>query len=305
MRRPYSTTVARHNARVLSNCCVPGAASESPPRLQRLLPAGEPASIAQIVDGLGLAHGRADTPARRRVMLNMISTADGLATLDGRSGALSDRADRALFHGLRSAVDAVLVGAGTVRAERYGRIVPDAARRAERRRRGLSEEPLACIVSGRLALDEREIPLLREPSARVAIVTASAASLPETAAQAQVEYVRAERGGRLDLSAALDELGERFDAHSVLCEGGPRLACQLLAAGLLDEMFLSLAPKLAGGDPAGTQTLRILAGVQLRPPVELELLGVLHSDSHLFLRYGVPARERVSRETTASSSLAR
>ncbi len=302
MRRPYRTTVARHNAPVLSNCCVCDGASGTPPRLQRLLPAGEPASIAQIVDGLGLAGARAGTPTGRRVMLNMISTADGLATLDGRSGAISDPADRALFHGLRGAVDAVLVGAGTVRAERYGRIIPDAARRAERRRRGLSEEPLACIVSGSLALQEHEIPLLREPSARVAIVTASSASLPATAAH--VEYVRAERDGRLDLPAALAELGERFDVHSVLCEGGPRLACQLLTAGLLDEMFLSFAPMLAGGEPAGEQAPRILAGAQLRPPVQLELLGVLHSDSHLFLRYGVPERERVSRETTASSSLA-
>jgi len=283
----------------------PGPARERPPRLERLLPAGDPATVAEIVDGLGLADGdgRASAPGRPRVMLNMISTADGRATLGGRSGAISDRADRALFHGLRGAVDAVLVGAGTAREEHYGRIVPDAARRAERLRRGLDEEPLACIVSGRLALDERDIPLLREPSARVAILTASAASLPATAAR--VDYVRAERDGRLDLAAALAELRERFGVHSVLCEGGPHLAWQLLAAGLLDELFLSLSPKLAGGEPSGGEGLRILAGAELRPPVELELLGALHSASHLFLRYGVLARERVSRETTASSSLAR
>ena len=59
------------------------------------------------------------------------------------------------------------MGAGTVRTERYGRIVPDASRRALRRERGLSEEPLACIVSGRMALDE-DLPLLQEPAARVA-----------------------------------------------------------------------------------------------------------------------------------------
>jgi riboflavin biosynthesis pyrimidine reductase len=79
--------------------------------------------------------------------------------------------------------------------------------------------------------------------------------------------------------------------HSLLCEGGPHLALQLLAAGLLDELFLSLAPLLAGGQPGDRQALRILAGQELEPPVELELLGALSSGSHLFLRYGVSAPE--------------
>jgi riboflavin biosynthesis pyrimidine reductase len=271
-------------------------------RLQRLLAPGDPASVEEIVEELGLWQRPVPAHGRGRVMLNMISTADGRASVGGRSAPISDPADRELFHGLRSAVDAVLVGAGTVRTERYGRIIPDAARRRERQSRGLSEEPLACIVSARLAL-EADIPLFAEPSARVAILTASAASLPAT--PAHVEYVRAERDGQLDLPAALAELRERFGVHTVLCEGGPHLACQLLAAGLIDELFLSLAPLLAGGDPPGGQAPRILAGTELEPPVALELLGALRSGAHLFLRYGVSARERVSRETTLSSSLAR
>jgi riboflavin biosynthesis pyrimidine reductase len=280
----------------------PRPARARPVRLERLLAPGDPASVAEIVEELGLWQRPVPAPGRARVMLNMISTADGRASVGGRSGPISDRADRELFHGLRSAVDAVLVGAGTVRTERYGRIIPDAARRSERRSRGLSEEPLACIVSARLALGT-DIPLLAEPSARVAILTSSAASLPAT--PAHVDYVRAEREGRLDLRAALAELRERFAVHTVLCEGGPHLACQLLAAGLIDELFLSLAPLLAGGDPPGGQAPRILAGEELEPPVELELLGALRSGAHLFLRYGVSAPERVSRETTLSSSLAR
>src|SRR3984957_19345236 len=192
--------------------------------LDRLLPPGDPSGVAQIVEDLGLWDSHGGT---RRLMVNMVSTVDGRAPLQGRSGPLSASADRQLFHGLRSAVDAVLVGAGTVRAERYGRIIPDASRRSERVARGLSEEPLACIVSGRMAL-EPDIPLLREPAARVAILTASAASLPDSAAQ--VDYVRAGHEGRLDLGVALAELCERFHIYSVLCEGGPHLAFQLLAA---------------------------------------------------------------------------
>ena len=87
------------------------------------------------------------------------------------------------------------------------------------------------------------------------------------------------------------ELRERFGVRTLLCEGGPHLNAQLLAAGLVDELFLSLAPKLAGGDPAaGGEALRILAGTELSPPVELELLSALEHDSHLFLRYRVKSR---------------
>ena len=135
------------------------------------------------------------------------------------------------------------------------------------------------------------------------ILTASGTSLPAFAAQ--VDYVRSERGGQLDLPAALIELRERFSVHSVLCEGGPHLASELLVAGLADELFLSLSPYLAGDEPSGGEALRILVGSVLEPPVELELVGAQQSGSHLFLRYGVSARERVSRETMLSSSLAR
>src|SRR5437879_2629256 len=117
--------------------------ARAPAMLRRLLPAGEPATAQEIADQLELAD--AARPLKRPyVMLNMITTVDGRASIDGRSGPLSDQADRELFHALRTVVDAVMVGAGTVRAERYGRMTPDASRRRRRRERGLSEEPLAC-----------------------------------------------------------------------------------------------------------------------------------------------------------------
>ncbi|MCW3067995.1 MAG: bifunctional deaminase-reductase domain protein [Solirubrobacterales bacterium] len=253
-------------------------------RLRRLLPPGEPATVAQTVEQLGLWERHPGATEHQRVLLNMVSTVDGRATLGGHSAPLSGRADRELFHGLRSAADAILVGAGTVRMERYGRIIKDESVRRLRRERGLSEEPLACIVSGRLAL-EADIPLLADPQARVVIVTASAASLPATGAA--VEYVRAERDGRLDLPAALAELRSRFGLEMLLCEGGPHLSLQLFAAGLIDELFLSLSPRLAGGEAASGEALRILAGPELEPPRSLRLLGALECESALFLRYGV------------------
>lgn len=254
-------------------------------RLRRLLPPGEPADTTSLVDGLGLAElaGRGDA-ARPYLVLNMVSTADGRATLSGRSGAIGGEADRALFHALRTVVDAVMAGAGTVRAERYRRLVRDPAARAKRVERGLAAEPLACVVSGRLALGE-QVPLLADPDARVAILTASQASLPPDC-RAQIEYVRCTCDGQLDLPAALGELRARLGVHTVLCEGGPHLNAQLLAAGLVDELFLSLAPTLAGGDTM-TESLRIVSGVDLDPPAAMELASAHEHESHLFLRYRI------------------
>jgi riboflavin-specific deaminase-like protein len=269
----------------------------------RLLPAGPAASAQEIVDRMEFQGIAAEQGQRPYVMLNMASTLDGRASIGGRSGPIGNRADRELFHALRASVDAVMVGAGTARVERYGRIIGEPASRLRRRERGLSEEPLACIVSGRLSLPP-DLPLLNEPAARVAIITSSQASLQPSAAH--VDYVRGERDGLLDLPLALGRLRERFAVRTLLCEGGPHLNSELLLAGLVDELFLSLSPKLAGGGDVTGEALRILAGAEFEQPIELELIAVLESGSHLFLRYGVRASvpARVSRETIASSSLA-
>lgn len=265
--------------------------------LKRLLPPGDPAGVREIVAGLGLhelgAIATAGGASRPRVVLNMVSTLDGRATLQGRSGPLSSAADRALFHGLRTAVDAVMAGAGTVRTERYGPIVRDPDGRRARRELGLSERPLACVVSASLSLPP-DLPLLADPDSRVVFLTSSDARLPAT--RARVEYVRArDPEGALDLAAALGELQERLGVRTVLCEGGPHLNAALLAAGAVDELFLSLSPLLAGEiaaveHPAGRQPpLGILAGANLDPPLALELISALEQDSHLFLRYRLRA----------------
>jgi riboflavin-specific deaminase-like protein len=266
-----------------------GERSQKPPgeatKFARLLPGGPPAEATQIVDGFDLRDHAQTVSGRPYVMLNMATTLDGRATIDGRSGPIGNRADRELFHALRADVDAVMAGAGTVRVERYGRIIPNEATRERRRARGLEQEPLACIVSARLSLPD-DLPLLNEPAARVVIVTPSAASL--SGACAQLDYVRAASDGLLDLRAAMRELAERFGVRTLLCEGGPHLNGALLQAGLVDELFLSLAPKLTGGEDVTGEALRMIAGATFEQPRELELLGALENESHLFLRYGVP-----------------
>lgn len=253
---------------------------------------------------LGLWERPPRVPGRPRVLLNMVSTVDGRASVEGRSAPLSSPADRDLFHALRSAVDAILVGAGTARAERYGPLIPDAGRRAERERAGMPAEPLACVVSASLALGA-DLPLLAAPQARVALLTPSGGELEGAAAR--IEYVRCRRAdGKLDLAGALEAVGERFGVGLMLCEGGPHLAGELLAGGLLDDLFLTLSPALAGEAGAGAgPELRILAGAELSQPVAVELLEVLEHGSQLFLHYRVAGSGRVSRETMPSSSPAR
>jgi riboflavin biosynthesis pyrimidine reductase len=279
--------------------------------------AGRHLTAARAVERLRLwdpSSPAAPVGERPRVFLNMACTADGRTTLNGRSGPIGNRADRELFHALRTAVDAVLVGAGTVRAERYRRLVRDEAHRQLRRERGLSEEPLACIVSASLTLAPESVPLLADPAARIVILTPSpageltgGASSRHTTPDGQpppggqvapgrqatreeqgppVEYVRAAREGHLDLPTAMAELYTRWGVRTMLCEGGPHLNGALLAAGLVDDLFLSLAPKLGGG--AGPRaSLRIVCGPELDPPVELELREALESEGCLLLRYAV------------------
>jgi riboflavin biosynthesis pyrimidine reductase len=132
------------------------------------------------------------------------------------------------------------------------------------------------VVSARLDLPD-DLPLLHEPEQRVLIATGSDGELPGVGSQ--VEYLRV--GDDLRLLAA--RLREDHGIRSVLCEGGPTLNSYLLAAGLVDELFLSLHPLLIGGADAFT----IVSGRQLVAPEELELVSLAEADGDLFTRWRV------------------
>ena len=215
-------------------------------------------------------------PDRPYLALNMVSSLDGRATLDGRTRGLSTEADRRYFHALRAGVDAVMVGAGTLRAERYGRMAKSEEVRARRAAEGRSPDPVAVVLTASLALPA-DLPLLAEPEQKVVIATASDAELAD--AQAQIDYVRAGD----DLPLLMAKLREDYEIGSVLCEGGPTLNSHLLAAGLVDELFLTLNPKLIGGADAFT----IVAGRQLIAPAELTLVSAATADGDLLTRWRI------------------
>src|SRR5256714_8706758 len=133
---------------------------------RQLLP--EPATVdvepllASLTTGLEIPDRRPYT------MVNFIASVDGRATLQGRSGGLGDDGDRAMFHGLREQVDAILAGTGTLRTERYGRMLGKAERRERRGDRGLTAEPLARLIFRRGGVPT-DIPLFSAPEGRVAV----------------------------------------------------------------------------------------------------------------------------------------
>lgn len=202
------------------------------------------------------ARAPADRPT---VALNMVVSVDGRAALDGTSAGLSVPADREIFHALRGRVDAVLAGTGTLRAEGYGRLVKDAGRRAAREARGLAADPLAVVLSR--SGDVPDVPLLADSQQPSVVLTG------EDAAP----------------GAALARLRAQHGVRSLLCEGGPTLNRALLDAGAVDELFVTLSPLLAGGEPP----LPLLAGAGMDPPARLELAWALEAQSALFLRYRV------------------
>ena len=224
----------------------------------------------------GLRLGDKSPRQRPYLALNMVSSLDGKATIEWRTKGLSTELDRQLFHHLRTQADAIMVGAGTVRIERYGRMAKSEELRDKREREGLARDPLAVVVSGRLDLPA-DLPLLNDPEQRVIIATGSDASLPGLGGQ--VEYARVGD----DLPLLMARLREDHGVRSVLCEGGPTLNSHLLAAGLVDELFLTLNPKLAGGAAA----LTIVAGRGLIEPAELALIFVAEGEGDLFTRWRV------------------
>ena len=242
--------------------------------LVRLYPRPGTTTPADLISRLDL--GSRAPVGRPYLVLNMVASLDGKATLEGRTRGLGGEADRQLFHHLRTQADAIMVGAGTVRDERYGRAMKNDELRAKREQEGLDPDPLMVIVSGRLQLPA-DIPLLQDSDSRVVIATAAEHELSGT--RARIEYLRTGD----DLPLLLARLREARDVRSVLCEGGPTLNSHLLAAGVVDELFLCLSPKLVGGSDG----LTIVAGRPLLDPAKAELLWLLEGEGDLFSRWRI------------------
>jgi riboflavin-specific deaminase-like protein len=211
--------------------------------VRRLLPDPGPASVDEQLD----TYRPWEQPHEQRpfVAMNFAATVDGRATIDGVSGPIGSDEDTHMLARLRTRFDAVMIGGGTMRAERYGRLAFSEEQRRLRERAGLAPDPLMVIVSGRLDLPW-DAPLFGNGGGRVLIFTASPEEAPEVATPLRVVRHK----GRVDLAAALAQMRREFDVRALLCEGGPRLHAELESGGLVDELFLTVAPKLTGAGPS-------------------------------------------------------
>jgi riboflavin biosynthesis pyrimidine reductase len=203
-------------------------------------------------------------------MANMVASLDGAATRAGRSGSLGGDGDRLVFQAVRALPDAILVGAGTVRAERYRPpAVPE----------GRDVAPRLAIVSGRLDLDP-DLPCLRDadPERRPWVFTGGDAPADRRARLeplAEIVELGAGPVAASDALAVLDDAGARV----VLCEGGPSLLGQLVAADLLDEWFVTIAPIVVAGSGGR------IARTDLEADQHLRLDSVLSDGADLLLAY--------------------
>ncbi|GAA0467583.1 pyrimidine reductase family protein [Streptomyces sp. NPDC046215] len=274
--------------------------------MRRLFPLAPPASRAPAapaeppvtedrtwsLDELAEAYAYPETPgtatgaerpapgAHAWLRANMVSSLDGAAHHDGRSQPLSSDADMRIFGTLRGLADAVVVGAETVRKEGYR---PARAREAFAARRaalGQGPAPAIAVVSAGLDLDF-SLPLFTEPLVPTLVLTGEDAPEDRLAAAraAGAEVVTAGEGRRVDPARVPEVLAER-GLTRLLTEGGPRLLGQFVAAGVLDELCLSLAPLLTSGSAP-----RVVNGPSIAVPERFVLAAVLEESGFLFTRY--------------------
>ncbi len=249
---------------------------------------------------------RTDRPT---IVANFVSTLDGVVALD-RIGASGGREisggfepDRFVMGLLRATADAVLVGAGTVRASRTHGWTPADAHlpsasgyAAWRRQLGLTAvSPVTVIVSASGSLEPRHIP--EDPATSVIVVTteSGARRLRRLPRADHVEIASLGDGDLVPVGSLVAFLHAR-GFRLIVSEGGPVLFGQLLAARMVDEVFLTLAPQLAGRSAASAR-LSLVEGVGLAPAAPwCRIRGVMRSNDHLFLRYQLshPYREDLS-----------
>jgi riboflavin biosynthesis pyrimidine reductase len=254
-----------------------------------LEPAPKPAAgaVPAAVVQLALLYGNeaAVDPAgpngRGWVRANMVASADGAVSLEGRSGGLSGAADRAVFVMLRSLADLVLVGAGTARTEHYRPV--RAAQIWPQLRPDRPALPPIAVVTASLDLTGCESLLATPPgSTQTIVITTRAASAERKAVIARVATIVEAGAERVDIGEALGKLAA-LGYLRVLVEGGPVLLGQLIQAGLLDELCLTMSPTLASGS-AG----RIVTPADSGPALaaaRLSLAHVLADDDFLLCRY--------------------
>jgi len=236
------------------------------------------------VDPITVYNSDVRTPFKTRpwVLLNMVNSVDGFVSFEGRAGGLSGLADKNIYQIIRGLADIILVGAGTVRSENYKAPKTPQGRLAEfRESRGQEKRPRIAVLSGELNLNpDMGLFAERHPEDKPPLIYTKSESLEENASKLVssseiIDFPKKE----LTVSRVVSDLFKQ-DGKIVVCEGGPNLNANLLAAGLIDEFCLSVSPRAVGGeDPAA------FLNNPVNSPVELTVDRILMEEEFLFCRY--------------------
>ena len=220
------------------------------------------------------------------VFINMAMTADGkIATANQAVSCFGSSQDYEHLLELRATADAVMTGAGTLKAQPDITLDPGSARfRRIRKEHGLADAPVRIIVSGRGKIDPKA-KLFRSKDGPIIIL--STEQIPKTRHRTLVQSggsVHVCGKTEVDLAAALNWLRTEWDVKRLLCEGGGRLNGSLLAAGLVDEIHLTICPKIFGGLSAPAIADGPLAD-QLVDAKQFKLKSMIPKDNEVFLVY--------------------
>ena len=226
-----------------------------------------PDAVARLADLYrnGAASTAVVPAGRSRLRANMVASADGAVSLDGRSRGLSGPADKMIFTVLRSLADVILVGAGTARAEHYRPVQRDETW-LQLRPESAPLPPVAVVTR---SLDftgcEKLLAVPRGPSQTIIITTAAAPAERKSALAAHARIIEA-GADAVDVTAAVTALVD-LGYPGILTEGGPTLIGELATAGLIDELCLTTSPLLTAG-----QAGRIVSG-----PSTAQRLSLAHA----------------------------
>jgi 2,5-diamino-6-(ribosylamino)-4(3H)-pyrimidinone 5'-phosphate reductase len=212
------------------------------------------------------------------VLLNMVASLDGKAAIEGKASGLGTATDRSAMRTLRSRADAVMVGGGTVRAERLSLSLDPEDTRAV---------PRAVILTntGDLPLENN---LVRDHRQEVLVLLAENADKgveTRLGRFAETRKVPATESGVIDVASALKVMKSTYGIDVLLCEGGPKLIQALISAGLADELFITMAPVLVG--TKAFEEPRTFLQDHFGPPKSLRLVSSHAVGDELFLRYAI------------------
>lgn len=247
------------------------------PEIEELMPAKRAIGSAAELEAVY------ELPAAPHLRLDFVASLDGAVEVAGRSRPLGGPADRAAFMAMRAVSDAIMVGAGTARAENYGPTALPVQVEQRRKQRGQDNPQPLVVVTGTGNLDPAARLFSGDNDVIILTTEAAAAVAPSFSHRTELLVCGAEE---IDVASAMDALYGR-GLLRILCEGGPTLARSLMLAGVVDELCLTISPLFVGSEQ------RRLSGDG--PPAyaaRFELNGVLHGDGMLLGRYQVEGAGR-------------